>query len=285
MKEYATRALKQIESSSKKGIWGAHWGCAVIAGALLIDEKLIEGDAKASVTGLLESILKSQADFQEEGSEDRIFLRRELFERKLLAELAIKAEEPKELGHDVIYSAYTLRALDHFKITPWESLLDGVTMLVRKVKAAGPGWMTINGKKKFTKPDKADEKTEADYWTIFSNFDRSPLMEMGDMQLGHVLTHGHAIEMIRPWAGGALTADFDLAYRKRLHALHLANEEEKEKSVLPRRKLDPRKKEYWTLAESRGGMQDHVLKYAYSFLDLRRDRVSAADLEAYGRIL
>jgi len=285
MKDYAIRALGQIEASARKGIWGAHWGCAVITGSLLVDEKLIDDEARTLVTGLLKSMVDSEPNSSKAGSEDRVFIPRELFAEKLFAELAVGATEPKELGHDVIYSAYVLKALDHFGIMPWESLLDGVTMLVRKIKAASPGWITINGKKKFNKPGEAEEKTADDYWTIFSRFDRSRSMEAGDMQLGHLLTHGHAIEMIRQGAGAELAADFDLAYRKRLRVLRLANEEQQEKIALPLRELDPRTREYWTLAQSLEGMRDHALKYAYSFLDLRRDDLSATDLEAYGRIL
>jgi len=93
------------------------------------------------------------------------------------------------------------------------------------------------------------------------------------MQLGHLLTHGHAIGMIQRHADPQLIADF-------------ANEEQQEKSPLPRRKPDPRTKEYWTLVKSLGDMHGHAFKYAYSFLDMKRaHHISPADLEAYGRIV
>jgi len=285
MREYAVKALKQIEASAKKGIWEAHWGCAVIAGALLVEENLIGEDAKASVTTLLKRLITSRAGFQGEGIEDRNLLQPGQFAEKLLAELAPHAKEPSEIGHDIIYSAYVLKALDRFGITPWESLLDRVTMLVHKVKASGPGWITVNGKNEVRTLDEAERKTDADFWTIFSHFDRPMLMEAGDMQLGHLLTHGHAICMFRGCASRDLIADFDLAYRKRLYGLRRANDEQKEKPALPRRKIDPRTKGYWTLVESLGDMHGHAFKYAYSFLDLKRNHVSAADIEAYGRIV
>ncbi|HEY1789346.1 MAG TPA: hypothetical protein VGJ73_14395 [Verrucomicrobiae bacterium] len=285
MKEYVVRALRQIEASAEKGIWEAHWGCSVIAGALLVEEKLIDNDAKASVASLLNSLLTLHAGLSEEGIEDQNIVERKPFAEKLLAELAHDAKEPRAIGHDVIYSAYVLKAIDRFGIPPWESLLDRATRLVREVKAAGPGWITINGKKKFKTLDEAERKTDSNYWMIFSNFERPRSMEADDMQLGHLLTHGHSIDMIHGYASRELSADFDQAYRKRLHGLRLANEEEEEKLALPRRKLDPRTKEYWALVDSFGDMHGHALKYAYSFLDLKRDHISAADLEAYGRIL
>ncbi|MGB8356581.1 MAG: hypothetical protein WCD79_21965 [Chthoniobacteraceae bacterium] len=285
MKAYALKALKQIEASAKNGIWEAHWGCAVLAGALLIEENLIDRDATASVTALLDKLMASHTSFQEEENGNQNLLPRELFAGKLLAELAPHAKEPAALGHDVIYSAYVLKALERFEIPPWESLLDAVILHIRQINAAGPGWITINGEQKIEPLEIAEEKTSADYWTIFSSFHRPLPMETGDMQLGHLLTHGHAIGMIPDHATPQLTNDFDLAYRKRLHALRLANEAQRDKSPLPRRKPDPRTKGYWALVESLGDMHGHAFKYAYSFLDLKRDHISAADLESYGRIV
>ena len=285
MKAYAVKALKQIEASAKNGIWEAHWGCAVLAGALLIEENLIDGDAAASVTALLDKLMASHASFQEEEGGNQNLLSRELFAGKLLTELAPHAKEPAALGHDVIYSAYVLKALERFEIPPWESLLDNLILLIRKIRAAGPGWITINGEQKFEPLEVAEEKTTAGYWTIFSSFDRPLPMETGDMQLGHLLTHGHAIGMLQGHATPQLTTGFDLAYRKRLHALRHANEVQQDKSPLPRRKPDPRTKGYWTFVESLGDMHGHAFKYAYSFLDLKKDRISAADLESYSRIV
>ena len=118
MKAYAIKALKQIEASAKKGIWEAHWGCAVIAGALLVEEKLIDEDARASVTALLDALMASHASFREEEDGNQNLLPRKLFAGKLLAELAPRAKEPVAIGHDIIYSACVLKALERFEIPP-----------------------------------------------------------------------------------------------------------------------------------------------------------------------
>jgi hypothetical protein len=285
MREIAVKALRQIEASALGRIWDAHRGCGLIAGALLVQEDLITDEAKASVRRLLVRTLASQQDSRLESFERRRSLTREQFSTSLRAALLPDARVPREIGHDVIYSAYVMKALDRFGITPWESLLDRVRLLIDKIKASGPGWITVNGKNEIRELDAEGMRAEGDCWATFSGFDRPRPMEVGDMQLGHLLTHAHAIEMSRIWANQELVADFDLAYRKRLTGLWLANGDQRDKSSLPRRKLDPRAKGYWALVETLGDMHGHAFKYAYSFLELRRARVSPADLEAFSRIV
>jgi hypothetical protein len=43
--------------------------------------------------------------------------------------------------------------------------------------------------------------------------------------------------------------------------------------------------DYWEEVDRRGDMHGHALKYAYSFLDLKSERITGADLDAFGRIL
>lgn len=284
-KTYAVRGLAQIERTAKDSIWDAHWGCAVIAGALLIAEDLVEDDAKPVIESLLKSLTASQKSFEAEAGSKRQYLERNQFAETLLGELAIKADDPREIGHAVIYSAYVLKALDYFGIPPWESLLARLTGLVRDINTAGPGWITVNGVNEPRVLQEAEMKTTADYWTLFAGFDRPLPMEVGDMQLGHLLTHGHAIHMFQAYAGPGLIAVFDHAYRRRLHGLRLANGLQRDQTPLPRRIINPRTKDYWGVVEMLGDMHGHALKYAYSFLALRGGRISTADLESYGRIV
>jgi hypothetical protein len=285
MKDFALKALEQIETSAGKGIWDAHWGCAVIAGALLVEEDLIGEEAKPMVRDLLGEILKAKPGFEGKGDGVRACLPRDRFGARFLSELAPKAAVATEIGHDVIYPAYVMTALARFRIAPWESLADQLALLVQKVKASGPGWITVNGENQARALVEVDSPAVADAWEVFASFDRPKPMESGDMQLGHLLTHGHAIGMAKAWAGPELFRDLDLAFRKRLHGLRLATQDQRDKSPLPRRKLDPRAKEYWRLVASLGDMHGHAFKYAYSFLDLRKGHPSEDDLWAFGRIV
>lgn len=285
MKAHVIAALQQIEESADRGIWDAHHGCAAIAGALLCSEGLVDMNSTRTVEQLA-APFAPLADYSPKTAErSGPPLTFDIFATKLLAELAIAADEPKELRHEVIYSAYVLEALDSFEITPWESLLESVTRLVLKIKASGPGWITINGKNELCALQEADESTGADCWSEFMAFDRPLPMEIGDMQLGHLLTHGHAITLLTKFGSVALARDLNIAYRKRLRGLRLANREQTDKSPLPLRQIDPRGKPYWSAAGELGNMHGHVLKYAYSFLDLRRNRIRPEDLESFGRIV
>jgi hypothetical protein len=110
-------------------------------------------------------------------------------------------------------------------------------------------------------------------------------MEVGDMQLGHLLTHGHAIETLRSQGAKPLIDDLDLAYRRRVHGLRIANREEQNETALRRKAIDPREKPYWRFVDSFGDMDGHAIKYAYNFLSLRKNGISEVDLEAFGRIV
>ena len=147
MRRFVAKALEQIASSAETGIWDAHRGCALIAGALLVDDGLIDDEAKALARRLLDGISGAFPKVSRKASAGSTLLSREHFLANLVSELAPNARSPKEIGHDIIYSAYVMKALDRFDITPWESLRDQVMLLIRKIKASGPGWITINGEK------------------------------------------------------------------------------------------------------------------------------------------
>lgn len=285
MKDHVIAALRQIEDSAASNIWDAHQGCAAIAGALLCTEDLVDLNSRSALEHLVRQFAPLDNISLATAERKRPPLTFEIFAAKLLAEVAVAAEEPKEIGHDVIYAAYVLKALDSFKITPWESLLTHITGLVRKIKAAGPGWITINGENQLRALHEMDESTGSDYWSEFAAFDRPLQMEIGDMQLGHLLTHGHAITVLDRFGPAALSHDLNIAFRKRLQGLRIANGEQRDRSPLPVRKMDPREKAYWSAASEHGDMHGHVLKYAYSFLELRKERIRPLDMEAFGRIV
>lgn len=281
MKDFAIKALVQIEVSAETGIWEAHNGCSALAGALLISRGLIGTDAREGVERQIGLILGVDRPLPTRAT----VIPRAVFAEIILKELAPDAKQPKEIGHDVIYTAYVLRAIEVFQIDPWPSLLRGLTTLVRKVRRSGPGWITVNGKNEQRAMPEVGTDLKGNYWEAFADFDRPLPMEVGDMQLGHLLTHGHAIEMLKDFSEQALIEDLDEAFRRRVNALSIANRDQLDRGELPHRTVDPRKATYWKLAETLGSMHGHVLKYAYSFLDLKKDGISGADLQSYGRIV
>ncbi len=281
MKELAARALEDIEHSVPHGIWGAHNGCAILAGIFLIEENLIEEGAKEAVKQLLNS---SRVKRDQQGNERRLISLGD-FRERLISCLALDPEQVKEIGHDVIFSSYVLKALDFLSISPWESLLESMVELIGAIKESTPGWITVNGENQPRELDKVDSSLPTNYWHAFAALDRPIQMEIGDMQLGHVLTHGHAIEMFKLYGNKKSAVAFDIAYRKRLHGLLLANSEQKERTALPRRRLDPRLASYWRHVKTNGDMEGHVYKYAFSFLDLNRHDLRTEAFEAFGRVV
>jgi len=279
MKEIAIKALRDIEASAENGIWEAHNGCAMLAGIFLVEEDLIATAAKSMVIEWLEENAASthSSEFSRE------IISYDEFNARLIETLNKRATDVHEIGHDVIYSAYVLKALEFFSITPWKSLLSQMLSLVTKIKKSTPGWITVNGNNEQREFKKEDSSLPEDYWAAFSELQRPKSMEVGDMQLGHILTHGHAICMID--VDDHLKCEFYRAFRKRFHGLVRANEEEKEREPLPVRSLDPRDAAYWNYMKDQGDMHGHVLKYAYSFLSLKGSNISKEDLLSFGRIL
>jgi hypothetical protein len=280
-KELGTRALEDIENSVRRGIWGAHDGCAVLAGIFLVEDDLIEEDAKNAVMKLLNvsNVSKNQI------RNNKKFVSLADFRERLTSCLAVDAEEVRELGHDVIYSSYVLKALDSLSISPWESLLEGVVNLVSAIKESTPGWIAVNGENQSRELTKVDTSLPSAYWDAFTALDRPLQMEVGDMQLGHVLTHGHAIEMHKSYGSKESAIAFDVAYRKRLHGLLLANKEQTERAALPQRRLNPREADFWSHVSTNGDMDGHVFKYSYSFLDMNRNSLPSDALEAFSRVV
>ena len=130
-----------------------------------------------------------------------------------------------------------------------------------------------------------ESQAPSDYWTRFAEFDRPKAMEQADMQLGHLLTHGHALALLTSLAPQPLLSNLDVGHRKRMHTLRDANAEEINPTPLRRRFVDPRHERYWLLFPRLGDMQGHAVKYAYSFLDLRRASMTTDDFKAFGRIV
>ena len=121
-RDYAAGALEDIAASASHGTWGAHAGCAVLACVLLIEEDLVEQDARDSVRRVLDSSGIRPNGRAGHGAKIGF----DEFKDRLISQLKVDAHEVKEIGHDVIYSSYVLKALDFLSLSPRESLLAGM---------------------------------------------------------------------------------------------------------------------------------------------------------------
>ncbi|GEC89697.1 hypothetical protein DES34_11516 [Brevibacillus brevis] len=93
------------------------------------------------------------------------------------------------------------------------------------------------------------------------------------MQLGHILTHGHAIVEMKQAYGHDVHDNLDPAFYARINLLAYANTLEENpvasELTVTEGELNPLEASYWeqALVESRHG---HYYKYAYSYLRLCR---------------
>ncbi|MNV89210.1 hypothetical protein D3C71_1834850 [compost metagenome] len=111
------------------------------------------------------------------------------------------------------------------------------------------------------------------------------------MQLGHILTHGHAIVQLKHAFKSDGLNVLDEALFKRVDILNLANQVEvesasKEQNIaLSETRGSPLETSYWeqALSDNRHG---HYYKYAFSYLKLNRmAERNAVDFRKFSRIL
>ncbi|CAI8940136.1 hypothetical protein EMIT07CA2_40577 [Brevibacillus sp. IT-7CA2] len=110
------------------------------------------------------------------------------------------------------------------------------------------------------------------------------------MQLGHILTHGHAIVEMKQAYLHYVHANLDPAFYTRLNLLAYANTLEENRvvesdSTVMEGELNPLEPSYWeqALVESKHG---HFYKYAYSYFRLcRMSGRSPSDFRLFQRIL
>lgn len=270
-----------IERSIPESIWGAHEGCGILAKLFLANSDHIP-DAVRQLLLAQASQTKAPIPPVDSTSESMPL---PAFREAVVDALAPNADNPRAIGHDVIFTSYILRALDEFEIMPWASLGKAVGKLVHDIKQAGPGWVSINNRQEFQETSHLSADDAPPSWETIVQFDRPLPMEAGDMQLGHLLTHAHAITRIAPLCSSGLNDKFRCAFGKRLTLLRTANQQQHDQTPLRKWPLDPRTERYWACPGTLGDMHGHVAKYALSFLELCEHTPTTADLEAFGRIL
>ncbi|MED1783555.1 hypothetical protein P4V43_17190 [Brevibacillus fortis] len=288
---YKKWACQKMIESSQSNIWEGHWACAVIALTKLLEEKLVPVLLEDSIRKNLAKIVDEHANEEQY----RVNKEYEDFSAQMTRLLVQNNHACHALGHDVIYTFYLLSMLSRSDIPATAELFDAMGKIVRGFAASGPGFVTVNGENIVIDPDGIPNTggkltlTPETVLDLLHNFQRPLQMEKGDMQLGHILTHGHAIVEMKQAYRQYVYDNLDPAFYARINLLAYANTLE-EKPVesnmaVTETELNPLEPSYWeqALFESRHG---HYYKYAYSYLRLfRMAGRNPSDFRVFQRIL
>ncbi|MFS0916730.1 hypothetical protein [Brevibacillus sp. 179-C 1.1 NHS] len=288
---YKKWACQKMIESSQSNIWEGHWACAVIALTNLLEEKLVPAKLEDLIHKNLVKIVEEHANEQQY----RINKEYEDFPAQMIRLLVQNNHACHALGHDLIYTFYLLSMLSRSDIPATAELFDAMGKIIRSFAASGPGYVTVNGENIVIDPDGIPntgvrlQLTPELVLDLLHNFQRPLQMEMGDLQLGHILTHGHAIVEMKQAYRHYVNDNLDSAFCTRINLLTYANSLEKNQvefdTVVTETELNPLEPSYWeqALAESRHG---HFYKYAYSYLRLcRLSGRDPSDFRVFQRIL
>ncbi|OMF36706.1 hypothetical protein BK133_08655 [Paenibacillus sp. FSL H8-0548] len=288
---YKKWACQKFIECSQNNVWDGHWACAVLALTNLLEEKLVP----ASMEALIQKNLVKMVE--EHANERQYQINNEYVDLtdKMIELLSKNYRSCHALGHDVIYMFYLINMLSRSNIPATAELFEAMKKMVKDFLASGPGFVTVNGENIVIDPDgiaDASTRFQLNSETVldsFHNFQRSRHMEQGDMQLGHILTHGHAIVELKQISSNYVLDNLDSAFHKRMNILTYANklEEKVIESDIAHSDitLNPWEPSYWeqALVDSRHG---HYYKYAYSYLKLiQMAGRTLSDFRSFRRIL
>jgi hypothetical protein len=220
----ASWAINSI--SGFRTIWDPHWGCAVLAGRALLEEQLVEPEARPYVQGVIDSIINSHPI----GRPSQRISDGPRTKSDVLSILTQDDPKVSQLGHDAIYSAYIFSAMATDPQLESGPMWASAVRLLNMIKNSGPGWITINGKNTVLpvpivpNARKLRLITQDDVMSYFSDFNRSERMERGDQQLGHLLTHGHSIYRLYQLGYRDLADAASLNFSARIETLNHANQ-------------------------------------------------------------
>ena len=290
---YRKWACQKIIESSQSNIWDGHWACAVLALTNLLEEKLVPASLEPLIHKNLMKTVEERANEQQyPGNNENVG-----FVDQMIRLFADDGDSLNAIGHDVIYTFYLTNMLSHSNILATVELLDAIKKMIREFVASGPGFVTVNGENIVMDPGSIPDTgitfrlTPEAVLDFLQHFRRTLFMERGDMQLGHMLTHGHAVVEFKHFSSKYAFENLDSAFHARINILTHANKlEDKEigsdhSGLNADTDLNPLEASYWqqALADSRHG---HFYKYAYSFLKLNRMAGrTPSDFRLFSRIL
>jgi len=279
--------------ASRGNIWDGLWACAAMALVRLMEEQLVPRELEKLLRDNLDQTVEEHANaetYRDDAAYDD-------YRPGMIDLLLRNGGTANALGHDIIYAYYTLESLVGSEVPATEALWQAMSKLVNGFKDAGPGYVTVNGENMVIQPDGVAASARrfrldaGSVLELFHDYSRPSRMEAGDMQLGHLLTHGHAIAELKLVSGGRSLDRLDEAYFMRIDLMNHANMLEAaarsaaHEPAMPESIGSPVEASYWehALSDNRHG---HYYKYAYSYLKLHRlaDR-HPADYMSFSRIL
>jgi hypothetical protein len=285
-------ACQKMIEASQNNIWDGHWACAVLALIHLLEEKLVPGGLESLIHQNLDKIVEDHVN----GEKYRNDKEYDDYRSGLIELLIRNSGANNSLGHDVIYVYYMLDLLIGSDVPANAELFHAMKRLLEGFADLGPGYVTINGEnvvihpEDLTKTAERFQLTSSSLLDLFHGFSRPLQMEKGDMQLGHILTHGHAIVQ---WKHDFKVDGLNVleeAFFTRLDILNFANQLEtvpasKKHNAISETTWNPLETSYWeqALSDNRHG---HYYKYAFSYLKLNRmAERNIIDFRKFSRIL
>lgn len=287
---YKKWACQKMIEASQTNIWEGHWACAVLALIHILEDDLTPRELETLIRQNLDKTVEEHANV-ELYREDKEYAG---FFNGLMEQLIQNGNSCNALGHDVIYSYYILDLLADSDISANAELFNAMITLLKGFADTGPGYVTANGNNIVIHPEGLTQTTSRFQLTsdsvldFFRDFSRPSQMEKGDMQLGHILTHGHSIvELKLAYAENELYI-LDDAFHARADILTYANNLEQQPGHISSSNevlWNPMEPPYWehALLDNRHG---HFYKYAYSYLKLNRMAGrNPSDFRLFSRIL
>lgn len=186
-------------------IWQAHIGAAVIASYFFMKENRLPIEMERVITDQSRSMReKYVSEIREEGAEQVDYQKAESI---ILESLGETIDELHWVGHNVIYAALSLAALEELGGWSTKSGVEGIAELIRSFAKTIPGrsWIGFSAsevkKVEINKSDGIHEITDSKQLSVFildelSLFKQIYHAEAHHDLIGHMLTFSHALNIL-----------------------------------------------------------------------------------------
>lgn len=285
--------LRVIVSSRERtgDLWHAHYGAGAIAAYFWVRENRLSSLAAGSVTAEAKAMLRKHGINEELQSPRGEMLEREEAEARITEALDRTIGELHWVGHQAIYGALTLKAIRELDGWGTEQDIERMVELIDSFEKTIPGRSWLNTTVKEIRSLKIDDTDEFPRIDGPEQLSRLILDELGAFPaiyqaeshhdlIGHMLTYGHALNILHELGYPALFHKGIPPFLTMIKALRLSREAVGEDGqwtlqspvdVLPlvpaeRSTALPHELEYWlTDRRSRDWNEGHVFKFPFSF--------------------
>ncbi|MGG4479495.1 hypothetical protein [Paenibacillus illinoisensis] len=285
--------LRVIVSSRERtgDLWHAHYGAGAIAAYFWVRENRLSSLAAGSVTAEAKAMLRKHGVDQESQSARDEILEREEAEARITEALDRTIGELHWVGHQAIYGALTLKAIRELDGWGTEQDIERMVELIDSFEKTIPGRSWLNTTVKEIRSLQIDDTDNFPRIDGPEQLSRLILDELGAFPaiyqaeshhdlIGHMLTYGHALNILHELGYPALFHKGIPPFLTMIKALRLSREAVHEDGqwtlqspvdVLPlvpaeRSTALPHELEYWlTDRRSRDWNEGHVFKFPFSF--------------------